>query len=103
MSQEKCPERPKFGAWYIPAKLWKKETVQDQMKDPKEMDDAQLSEKKKMSLALVRKFLEIFFSLFRITKLLKFIFYKNGPVGMEIVLFSKIMYFNSIVLTKISQ
>lgn len=56
MFQEKRPERPKFGAWYIPAKLWKKETIHDQMKDPKEIDNAQLSEKKKMSLALVSHF-----------------------------------------------
>lgn len=55
MFQEKRPERPKFGAWYIPVKLWKKETIHDQMKDPKEMDNAQLSEKKKMSLALDTK------------------------------------------------
>ena len=43
----------RYGAWYLPAKTWKKMDAEEPLQDPKELKDQEMSESKKKSYQLV--------------------------------------------------
>jgi hypothetical protein len=45
--------RFKYGAWYLPTKMWKKRDFEEPLQDPKELKDQEMSEAKKKSNSLV--------------------------------------------------
>ena len=43
----------KYGAWYLPPKMWKRRPEEEALQDPKELKDQEMSEAKKKGNELV--------------------------------------------------